>query len=222
VTESHPTTRPEDRSQIVPLARVVLLAAPAGVALACVVVYAYYNDPWRPLAHVLGPWVLLSAAVAFRRPPVIAVVSAVASLAAAVVTYYVGLKVGHDIRWAGTDSVMGVNWDRIQLWLVLAGFAGGVLGLLGATAARRDWPGAAATAALLGLLIGDAYRRLSYWGLDVAVVVDAVAVVVVFGLATRVNRRPLLTLALSGVAAIGGFVVVSAPDLLEQLLVEGF
>ncbi len=117
---------------------------------------------------------------------------------------------------------MSINWAAVQLWLVLAGIAGVVFGLLGATAARTDRWGAAAAAALLGLLLGDAYRRLSAWGMDAAAVFDLVAVVLVFAQATRVNRRPLLTLALSAVAAVGGFVVVSAPDLLEQLMIEGF
>ncbi|MCW2901795.1 MAG: hypothetical protein JWO67_4060 [Streptosporangiaceae bacterium] len=52
--------------------------------------------------------------------------------------------------------------------------------------------------------------------------VDAVAAVVAFAVATRMNRRLQLTLALSTIAAVAGFVVVSAPDLLEQLLIEGF
>jgi hypothetical protein len=55
----------------------------------------------------------------------------------------------------------------------------------------------------------------------VAVAFDAVAAVLVFVVATRVNRRPLLTLALTAVAAVIGLAVVSAPDLLEQLLVAG-
>ncbi len=51
------------------LARAVLVAAAAGTAVAVAAVYAYHNDPWRPLAHVLAPWAVLAVAVAFRRPP---------------------------------------------------------------------------------------------------------------------------------------------------------
>ncbi len=221
MTEPRVQTETTGLGGLTELTRAVLLATVAGTAMAVAAVYAYYNDPWRPLAHVLAPWAVLAVAVAFRRPLLPAVAASVASLASAVVTFYVGLKVGHDIRWAGSGSVMSIDWDRIQLWLVLACLAGGVFGLLGATAARRDWRGAAAIAALLGLLLGEAYRRSSDWGLDVAVAVDVVAAVLVFAVATRVNRRPLLTLALTAVAAVVGFVVVSAPDVLELLPVAG-
>ncbi|MGX5656931.1 DUF6518 family protein [Geodermatophilus nigrescens] len=204
------------------LLRVMLPAAVAGAALAAVAVYAYYNDPWRSLAHILAPWAVLACVVAFRRPPLPAVVASVSSLAAAVVTFYVGLKLAHDIRWTGSGSVMTINWGDVQLWLLLAGLAGAVFGLLGATAARPDWRGAAATAALLGLLLGEAYRRSSEWGVDAAVAIDAAAAVLVFAVATGVNRRPMLTLALTAVAAVIGFGVVSTPDLLEQWLIEGF
>ena len=202
-------------------ARTILPAALAGILLAVIVVYAYYNDPWRPLAHVLGPWAMLATAFAFRRTSALAIGASVASLGAAVLTFYVGLKVGHDIRWAGSGSTMSINWGDIQLWLVLAGIAGGVFGLLGSNAARRDWRGAGATAALLGLVLGDACRRLSDWEVDVAVTVDALAAVVVFTVATRVNRRPVLTLVLSVATTVAGFLVVSAPDFLEQILIEG-
>ncbi|RBY81106.1 hypothetical protein DQ239_00300 [Blastococcus sp. TF02-09] len=84
-------------------------AALVAVALAVVVVYAYYNDPWRPLAHVLGPWVALAVAVAFGRPPMVAIGASVTSLAAGVVTFFIGLKVGHDIRWGDSASVISTG-----------------------------------------------------------------------------------------------------------------
>jgi Family of unknown function (DUF6518) len=221
MTETDPVARRAGRGHTGGAVRAIVPAALAGMALAVVVVYAYYNNPWRPLAHVLGPWVVLAVAVAFRRPPMLAIGASVASLAAAVVTFYIGLKVGHDIRWAGTASVMPINWGGIQLWLVLAAVAGAVFGLLGSNVGRPDWRGAAATAAPLGLLLGEVYRRLSGWGPDVAVSADVLLAIVLFATATRVNRRPLLTLLLTVVATVAGFVVVSAPDLLEQLLIEG-
>jgi hypothetical protein len=221
MTETDPAARRVDGGPASGLVRAVAPAALAAAALAVVIVYAYYNDPWRPLAHILGPWVALAVAVAFRRPLVLAISASVASLAVAVVTFYVGLKVGHDIRWVGTASVMPVSWGDIQLWLLLAAVAGAILGLLGAIAARPDWRGAAATAAPLGLLVGDAYRRLSGWGMDVAVGADIVLAIALFVAATRINRRPLLTLLLIGVAGVAGFMAISAPDFLEQLLAEG-
>jgi ABC-type Mn2+/Zn2+ transport system permease subunit len=92
---------------------------------------------------------------------------------------------------------MSINWHSIQLWLVLAALAGIVFGLLGFFAVRRDWKGARATAVLLGLLLADAYRRFSNWGVDVAVIVDVLAAHAVFIIASRYNRKPLLTLSLT-------------------------
>lgn len=54
-----------------------------------------------------------------------------------------------------------------------------------------------------------------------AVATDIVLAMVLFAAAIRVNRRPLLTLLLTVGAAVAGFIAVSAPDLLEQLLIAG-
>ena len=201
----------------------LVVAVGVGMAVAVVIVYAYYNDPWRPLAHTLGPWAVLATAVGFRRPPPLAIGASIGFLAAGVVTFYVGLKAGHDIRWGGTDSVMSIHWGQIGLWLVLAALAGVVFGLLGSFAPHRDWKGAAATAALIGVLLADAHRRFSNWGeVDVAVTVDVIAALAVLVIASRHNKRPLLTLGLTMAAVSVGLLAVSAPDFLEQGLIEGF
>jgi len=201
----------------------LLMAVAIGVAAAIVVVYANYNDPWRPLAHSLGLWAVMASAVAFRRPPALAIGTSVSSLAAAVVTFYIGLKVGHDIRWAGTGSTMWVDWDKMQLWLALAVIAGIAFGLLGSFAPRQEWKGAAATAALVGLLLADAYRRFTNWGgIDAAVAVNLIAALAVFVVASRANWRPVLTLGLTIPASALALVAVSAPDFIEQGLIEGF
>jgi hypothetical protein len=203
------------------LKRTVVQAILAALIFAIIVVYAYYNDPWRPAAHILGPWAVLATAVAFRQRLAPAVIASVTFLAVAVITFYIGLKVGHDIRWAGTPSQMGVPWQEMQLWLLLAAIAGGAFGLLGSNASRRDWRGPAATAGLIGLLLGEAFRRQINWGLDVAVGVDLFLAVAVFVTAAAVNRRTWLTLALTVGTAAVGFVAVSAPDFLQQVLVTG-
>lgn len=107
------------------------------------------NDPWRPLAHTLGVWVALAFAVSWRRPTAPAVAHAIVALAFAVVTYYAGLKIGHDIRWAFEGSFKTVGWDRIQLWTIFAVVGGLVLGWLGSRAAKQDWMGAATAAGRL-------------------------------------------------------------------------
>jgi len=201
----------------------LLVAAAVGVAVAVAVVYAYYNDPWRPLAHTFGLWAVMASAVAFGRPPALAIGASIASLAAAVVTFYIGLKVGHDIRWAGSDSTMWIDWDKMQLWLVLAVLAGVAFGLLGSFAPRQEWKSALATAGLVGLLAADAYRRFSNWGgIDVAVTVDVIAALAVLVIASRYNKRPLLTVGFTIAVGALGLVAVSAPDFIEQGLIEGF
>jgi len=222
MTLTSPTAQP-----MTPATRAAMLAllgaAAVGVAVAVAVVYANYNDPWRPLAHTFGLWAVMATAVAFRRPPRLAIAASITSLAAAVITFYIGLKVGHDIRWARAGSTMWINWDKMLLWLVLAVMAGTVFGLLGSFAARREWKGAAATAGLVGLVLADAYRRSVNWdGLDVAVAFDLMAALAVFTIASRYNRRPLLTLSFAVLAAVLGLLVVSTPDFIEQGLIEGF
>jgi uncharacterized protein DUF6518 len=128
---------------------------------------------------------------------------------------------GHDIRWAGSGSVVWVSWDDVLLWVLFALPAGALFGWAGASAGRRDRWGPRATAALLGLLLGDAARRWVTWGADVAVAVDLLAAVVVLVVAMRANRRPGATLAWTLVATVVGAGLVTGPDLVEQLLVGG-
>jgi hypothetical protein len=119
----------------------LLVAIGVGLAVAVVIVYAYYNDPWRPLAHTLGPWAVLATAVGFRRPPPLAIGASISFLAAGVVTFYVGLTVGHDVRWGGTGSVMSIHWEQIGLWLVLAAVAGGWLRAAGLLRSPQELEG---------------------------------------------------------------------------------
>jgi hypothetical protein len=65
-------------------------------------------------------------------------------------------------------------------------------------------------------------RWINWGGVDVAVLVDLVAAAVVFVLAVRRNRRPALTLGLTCVAAVVGYVLVSVPDVIEQIPFEGW
>lgn len=204
----------------------LLLSAIAGAALASVIVYAYYNDPFRPLAHTLGPWVALSFALSWRRTPAAAIAHTIAGLGCAVITFYLGLKIGHDIRWSAKGSVMTVNWADMQLWVLFSVVGGLVLGFLGSRASRRDWIGAATAAAFIGLLLADGFRRALVWGLlaarggwDAAVLLDGALAILVFLVATRDNRRPWLTVAFVPLVAVVGAVVVAVPDAIEQLLV---
>jgi hypothetical protein len=137
------------------------------------------------------------------------------------VTFYVGLKVGHDLRWADAGSSMAINWDQIQLWLIFAVPAGAILGLLGSRAPHPSWQGAAASAALLGVLLGEAYRRYTGYGPDIAVGVALLLAAALYVVTVRRNRQPVLTLVFTALASVAGLLLVSAPDLVEQLLVRG-
>jgi len=204
----------------------LLFYAIPGIAIASVIAYAYYNDTFRPLAHTLGLWVALAFAVSWRRPPRLAIAQTIIALGAAVVTYYIGLKIFHDIRWAAQGSVFPLGWSRILLWTGFAIVAGLVLGLHGSCTANQDWTGAAAGAAFVGLLLGDGIRRALVWGVvdpagwwDAAVLVDGLLTIVAFLAATRVNRRPWLTIAFIPLVGVAGLAAVWVPDMVEQLLV---
>jgi hypothetical protein len=54
---------------------------------------------------------------------------------------------------------------------------------------------------------------------DAAVLVDGVLAVLIFLAATRVNRRPWLTVAVIPLVAVVGLAAVWVPDMVEQLLV---
>ncbi|WP_138758792.1 hypothetical protein [Modestobacter altitudinis] len=142
----------------------------------------------------------------------LSVARSVACLVSAVFTFYLPLEVGHDIRWAGSGSVMAVDWSDVQLWSGFAVVAGAVLGPLSATATRPGWRGAFAAAGLVGLLLGDAARRAVGWGgWDVAVVVDALLAVAVLISAAGHNRAPVRTAVLSVLAAGVGLALISVP-----------
>jgi hypothetical protein len=197
------------------------LAVAGGVLTGGFAAWAYYGEVFRPLAHSFGMWIALLALLSARRPVREAVLRSVLALAAAVVTFYVGKDVMYGIDYPGQPY--SVNTDQLVQWLVLAVVAGSLLGWAFSRIGRPGHAGAASTAAALGLLAADAYRRGANYPWDAPVVLGlaVLAAVAVLAVAVR-SPRQLAEIALWTLpAAAAGWLLVSAPDLLEQLLITG-
>ena len=197
------------------------LAVAGGLVTGGFAAWAYYGEVLRPLAHTFGLWIALLALLSARRPVREAVLRSVLGLAAAVVTFYVGKDVMYGIEYPGQPYA--VSLDQVVQWLVLAVVAGALLGWAFHRIGRPGHGGAASTAAALGLLAADAYRRSSNHPEDASVVVGlaVLAAVAVLAVAVR-SPRQLAEIALWALpATAAGWVLVSAPDLLEQLLITG-
>jgi hypothetical protein len=197
------------------------LAVAGGLVTGAFAAWAYYGDAFRPLAHSFGMWIALLALLSARRPVREAVLRSVLALAAAVVAFYVGKDVMYGVEYPGMPY--SVDSDQLAQWLVLAVVAGTLLGWAFARIGRPGHAGAASTAAALGLLAADAYRRSVNHSGDAPVVVGlaALAAVAVLAVAVR-SPRQLAEIALWTLpAAAAGWLLVSAPDLLEQFLLTG-
>ena len=198
-----------------------VLAVAGGLVTGGFAAWAYYAEAFRPLAHSFGLWIALLALLSARRPLREAVLRSVLALAAAVVAFYVGKDVMYGIEYPGMPN--SVDLDQLVQWLVLAVVAGSFLGWAFHRIGRPGHAGAASTAAALGLLAADAYRRCSNYPGDAPVVVGLalLAAAAVLAVAVR-SPRQLAEIALWTLpAAAAGWVLVSAPDLLEQFLSTG-
>lgn len=205
-----------------PLSRSRAAAAlAAGLVTGGFAAWAYYDDHFRPLAHSFGLWIamlaLLSAGQRSRR----AIVHACGALAAAVIAFFVGKKVMYGIDYPGMPYP--INISVVAEWLVLAVVAGVLLGWAFSWAGRPGRTGAVGTAAVIGLLVADAYRRSSNYPADAPVVVTftVLATVAVLCVIVRSWRQIAVVASCTLPCAVVGWLLVSAPDLVEQLLVTG-
>lgn len=204
-------------------ARVLAVAVIAGLLSGALGAYSYHSPTLRPLSHTLGLWLIVVLTVAASRPGRTAILGAATSLMVAVVVFYVGKKVMYAIRCPGMPYLLDVS--EITLWLVLAVVAGVGLGWAFHAVGRPGWPGAVAAAAAAGLLVGDALRRAVVYTGDLAVCATiglaGLIVLVVLIRARGVpqwGRTALLTVPATAV----GVLLVSAPDVVEQLVFIGW
>jgi hypothetical protein len=197
----------------------VALCAIAGAAVGVAGAFAAYSPPFRPLAHTLGMWLLLTALVSARRPVRQAILFATTALLTAVPAFYAGKALIYDARHPGGST--SIDESTVVLWLVLALFAGPLLGALFHRIGTTDRLGALSSGAAVGLLVADAARRaLRYPNQTIALLVFLSLALAALWLRARPLTRdqlPALLLALP-VAALCGYLLVSTPDLLEDLL----
>ena len=198
-----------------------VLAIAGGLATGGFAAWAYYGDTFRPLSHSFGMWIVLLALLSARRPVRNAVLRSVLALAVAVVTFYVGKDVMYAIEYPGAPYSM--NLDLLVQWLVLSVVAGSLLGWAFCRIGRPGRAGALSTAAAVGLLAADAYRRSANYPWDAPVLVGFAGLAIAAVLAVSVRSpRQLAEVALWTLPmAAAGWVLVSAPDLLEQLRITG-
>lgn len=193
-----------------------------GLLSGAVGAYCYYDPLLRPLSHTFGLWLAVVILVTARRPWRLAVLNAAAALEAAVIAFYVGKKVMYAIRYPGQPY--SINGPQVFLWVLLALIAGIGLGLVLHQLGGVGRGAVAAAAVAAGLLVADAlHRGMIYYG-DISVLVVATAVwLLVLALVVRQSpRREVLCAALLAVpATVVSVALISAPDLVEQLVFVG-
>lgn len=199
-----------------------VLSAALGTGVAGIAAAAYYSTDLRPLAHTYGIWVLFAFAVASARPLRAALLASTTFLGTSVVVFFIGVKMFHDLKWGAAGSTLGVSWDRMALWLILAVPAGLLLGLAGYAAVRNGWRGDISRAAVIGVLAAEAFDRVLDYGFsDVAVLLAigaAVGLLVHFRASGLRLRR---TIAVTPLTLMCSLLLLSAPDFLEQLIALG-
>ncbi|WP_037306949.1 hypothetical protein [Amycolatopsis orientalis] len=190
----------------------------AGVVSGSIGAYAYYSDVLRPLAHSFTIWIVLVVAVTAGAPRRRATIRAVGALIAAVLAFYWGKALVYDIKYAGMPYQIDVS--TTALWCALA-IAGGLLaGFLLNAIGRTDIRGTVATAAAVGLLAADVVRQSGRSGVGVLLLATVVAIGYVGFRGIRSARQAIQVAAYAIPLGGLGFIVVSAPDILEEILIR--
>lgn len=190
----------------------------AGVASGAAGAYAYYSDALRPLAHSFTIWIVLVVAVTAGAPRRRAAVRAVGALIAAVLAFYWGKALVYSIKYAGMPYQIDVS--TTVLWCALA-IAGGLLaGFLLSAIGQTDGRGTVATAAVVGLLVADVVRQSDRSGMGVLLLATVVAIGFVGFRGIRSLRQGIQVAAYAIPLGGLGFMVVSAPDILEEVLIR--
>ncbi len=187
-----------------------------GLVSGAIGAYAYYSPALRPLAHAFTLWIALLAAVVPGVRDGRAIARAVVALAAAVVAFYYGLDVGYGIKYPGMPYE--VDLERLGLWCVLAAVAGTAAGPVFGPIGREDVRGTVSTALAAGLLIGEVVRRSDRADGVAFTVATLLALALVLGRGIRSRPQAFRVVAWTVPMTVVGFLLVSAPDVLEQFL----
>ncbi|WP_410652814.1 hypothetical protein [Amycolatopsis sp. cmx-4-54] len=190
----------------------------AGVISGAVGAYAYYSDMLRPLAHSFTIWIVLVVAVTAGAPRRRAATRAVGALIAAVLAFYWGKALVYGVKYAGMQYQIDVS--TTVLWCALA-IAGGLLaGFLLSAIGRTDLRGTVATATAVGLLAADVVRQSGRSGIGVLLLATVVAIGFVGFRGIRSVRQGIQVAACAIPLGGLGFIAVSAPDILEEVLIR--
>ncbi|RSM58988.1 hypothetical protein DMH03_24145 [Amycolatopsis sp. WAC 01376] len=190
----------------------------AGVASGAVGAYAYYSDVLRPLAHSFTIWIVLVVAVTAGAPRWRAAARAVGALIAAVLAFYWGKALVYGVKYAGMPYEIDVS--TTVLWCALAIAGGLIAGFLLSVIGRSDLRGTVATAVVVGLLVADVVRQSGRSGVGVLLLATVVAIGFVGIRGIRSLRQGLQVAAYAIPLAGLGFMIVSAPDFLEEVLIR--
>jgi hypothetical protein len=196
----------------------LVLCAVAGVASGLFGAYAYSSSTYRPLAHTLGVWILLTALVSARQPWRQAMVRATTVLVTAVAAFYGGKEVRHVTRFSAEFTPDPV---QLGLWLAVAAAAGCALGAAFHRIGTAGAAAAVATATAAGLLVADLLRRTLNYPREALVlgIFTGLALIALWLRARPLTRVQLshLLLLLPLTTAVG-CLLVSMPDLMEDLV----
>lgn len=194
-------------------------ALAAGGVTGMVVAYSYYDRLLRPLAHTVGLWILLAVAVSAGQTARRAILRTSTAVLAAIVALHLGQRLIYWIKYAGDAYAFGLR--SFGLWSLLALAAGAVLGPVFARIGRSDWPGSGATAAAVGLLVADVFRRTQNYPGETPVLrtFAVLAILTVLALAA-VNRSQMVrTVLLSlGSTVVAYLLIFNALPLLWRLV----
>lgn len=195
------------------------VCAIAGVGVGGFGAFAYYSPLFRPLAHTLGMWLLLTALVSAKQPLRQAILFSTTALVTAVPAFYVGKAIIYDARHPGGSSA--IDNATVMLWIVLALFAGPLLGALAHRIGVPGRSGALSLSATAGLLVADVARRAMRYPnqAEILLVFLGFALITVWLRARPLTRDQLPTfLPVFPIAVLCGYFLVSVPDLLEDFL----
>jgi hypothetical protein len=195
-------------------------ALAAGLLTGIFAAWSYYDDHLRAISHTFGIWILVATLVSARQRIAVAIPCSILALWSAVLSFYVGKALIYGRKYPSTSYI----FDHSQLieWAVLAVIAGSILGLIFSHVGLSGRKGSAATAAALGLLIADCYRRISNYPMDTFIVASFAALEIVLVLYVSVRSLQQLSSVAIWIPLMTslGWALVSAPDLIESFLLS--